>query len=77
MGGTRIVEPLEHAQTMNTLDINNPTEEQKLSAKSLERRIFLLTDGAVENPNEVIKQAGKVKDQARIHTFGVGDGCDK
>ena len=36
-----------------------------------------MTDGAVENPKEVIEQAGKVKDLARIHTFGVGDNCDK
>ena len=75
MGGTRIAEPLAWAQTMTNL--SGTSEKQKLYEQNLQRRIFILTDGAVENPQEVIEQAGKVKDQARIHTFGVGDNCDK
>ena len=41
-----------------------------------QKRIFLLTDGCVNNPDQVIRQASFCKDQIRIHTFGIGSGCD-
>ena len=45
--------------------------------KFLHKRIFLLTDGQVDNPSAVISQARALNDNIRIHTFGIGSGCDK
>lgn len=41
------------------------------------KRIFLLTDGAVNNANEIIQLAKLKNDENRVHTFGVGYGCSK
>ena len=30
----------------------------------------------VNNPDEVVYQAGICNENIRIHTFGIGDGCD-
>ena len=43
----------------------------------MQKRIFLLTDGMVNNPEEVVAQAGICNENIRVHTFGIGDGCDK
>ena len=43
----------------------------------VEKRIFLLTDGVVRNPKEVIGQAGLLNEVTRVHTFGIGERCDK
>ena len=48
-----------------------------LPEKVIKKRIFLLTDGQVRNPHEVIKQAGLLNEVTRVHTFGIGEGCDK
>lgn len=42
-----------------------------------DKRIFLLTDGEVNDPKSVIGLAKIYCDEARIHTFGIGSGCSK
>jgi len=37
----------------------------------------LLTDGEVSNIDEVISFAKKSNELAKIHTFGIGSGCDR
>lgn len=39
-------------------------------------RIFMLTDGQVDDRDRVIKKSKTGKDNVRIHTFGIGNGCD-
>jgi len=63
MGGTEILEPLCLA-----VDI--------LSAERKETRVFLLTDGQVSNREKVIAKALTGNDSIRLHTFGIGSGCD-
>ena len=41
------------------------------------KRIFLLTDGQVANTQAIINFAALNNEKARIHTFGIGSGCDK
>ena len=66
LGGTELLEPLLYLE--NCLNhINTPT------------RIFILTDGAVFNTEEVlqkIEQIGKKKD-IRFFSLGIGSGCDE
>ncbi len=62
-GGTDILKPLQLAVKEN-FDAPN-------------KRIFLLTDGEVSNTDEIIAFAGQNCKNARIHTFGIGIGCDK
>ena len=64
MGGTEILSPLQVA--INQISKNAP-----------QTRIFLLTDGDVTDPSSVIKAANTQKDNIRIYTFGIGDGCNK
>ena len=47
-----------------------------MPANGLQKRIFLLTDGMVNDPDEVINLARICNDSIRTHTFGIGDGCD-
>jgi uncharacterized protein with von Willebrand factor type A (vWA) domain len=62
-GGTNILDPLKRA---TELDIGNR-----------KRRIFLLTDGEVDNKDQVIAQARKHSEKSRVHAFGIGNGCDR
>ena len=40
--------------------------------------IFLLTDGAVNNTNEIVQLVAKNASlDRRLHTFGVGNGADE
>lgn len=64
MGGTEIFAPLKYS-------VNELSKHQK------ETRIFLLTDGDVNNPEKVIDLANTRNDNIRIHTFGIGSGCNK
>ncbi len=66
MGGTEILEPLELAK-----------QQFKNGDNIKHVRIFLLTDGEVQNRNEVIAAAKTGNDEIRIHTFGIGGACDK
>ena len=63
MGGTEIYDPLCEA-----ID--------QLSKLQKETRIFLLTDGQVGNRDKVIEKANTKNDSIRIHSFGIGSGCD-
>ena len=66
MGGTEILWPLQFAKWQN---------ENRDDLKHV--RIFLLTDGEVSNRNDVIAASKTGNDEIRIHTFGIGGGCDK
>ena len=44
---------------------------------SAKKRIFILTDGNVGEPEKVIQQAQDHSDHCRVFTFGLGSGCDK
>ena len=57
--------------------LKDPNSTEACPDKCIQKRIFLLTDGEVRNPEEVVKQAGVLKDNTRVHTFGIGEGCDK
>ena len=63
MGGTNILAPLSYA-----IDRIAPGEKQT--------RIFMLTDGQVSDPEAVIKKSNTGKENVRVHTFGIGNGCD-
>jgi hypothetical protein len=63
MGGTEILAPL-----MLCFDLDIPNRE---------KRIFLLTDGEVGNKEQIFEYVRLQKDIMRIHTFGIGSGCDK
>ena len=61
MGGTEILSPIEAS-------INLKLKKQK--------RIFLLTDGEVQNAEEIVTFIKENNHLARVHTFGIGSGCD-
>ena len=63
MGGTEILMPL-------SVSIDTLAEHAK------ETRVFLLTDGQVDNREKVIAYALTGRDNIKIHTFGIGSGCD-
>ena len=60
-GGTNILKPIEHAIAMQWPN---------------QKRIFMLTDGMVDNKLQVIERS-KGTNNMKIHAFGIGDGCDK
>ena len=62
-GGTNILYPL--------------TACQGQYRTGLKKRVFLLTDGAVCDPNRVIEQARSMRDDVRVFSFGLGSGCDE
>jgi len=64
MGGTRIVKAL-------TSIVNVPTEP------SYPRTIFMLTDGAVTNSDDVINLIKNHAHDSRVHTFGIGSGASR
>ena len=64
MGGTEIYKALE--------DVFNSSYDP-----SIPRHIFLLTDGAVFNPKEVIKLIHRNRSSAKLHTFGIGSGASR
>ena len=59
MGGTEIFEPIKFAFDMN-ID------------KSHSKKVFLLTDGGVSQPENVIKLIKDHSDKVKVHTFGLG-----
>lgn len=66
MGGTNILGPLN-----NSFSCKKPEKYQ--------RNIFLLTDGAVGNTNEVFKaiELNCLYGAARVYTIGIGNGCSE
>ena len=67
MGGTNIYEPIKSALNL------------KLPNKEVQKRIFLLTDGAVGQPEEIINLIGSNCNSAmcKVFTFGIGNGCSE
>ena len=65
LGGTEIYQPLEYAIN----EITAPTIFKK--------KIFLLTDGDVSQPDKVIELAkiSSKGNSCNIHTFGIGQDC--
>ena len=62
MGGTEILEPLKYATLLP------PTDEYP-------RSVFLLTDGDIYNPDEVISLALDNSNRMRFSTVGIGNGA--
>ena len=62
-GGTNILLPLHEAINQIQTKLN--------------KRIFLITDGEVDDRNTVIKAARDAPLDIRIHTFGIGSDCDE
>ena len=55
-------------------------EKKKIDKETLskkKKRLFMLTDGEVENPEKVIELARTNADSVKIHSFGVGSDCSK
>ena len=63
LGGTNILDPLNKSFDIDTSEYG-----------PLKTRVFILTDGQVDNPQQVINAAKN--DAAIVHTFGIGSGCD-
>ena len=63
MRGTNILEPL------RSIFNNNPLDEYP-------RTIFLLTDGQVDNPDEVVSLIKKESGKCKVHGFGIGSDVD-
>ncbi len=68
MGGTEILEPLQHAIDLKTYQDDGVNYKKK---------IFLLTDGEVSQPEKVVQAAkdGAQAGKCKVHTFGIGSGC--
>jgi hypothetical protein len=66
-GGTNIYEPMKSAINL------------KLTDKDMQKRIFLLTDGAVGQPEEIVKLIDSNCNSAmcKVFTFGIGNGCSE
>ena len=62
-GGTDILTPMMKAVELDT--------------GNKQKRIFVLTDGQVNNNTEIINYATVCRDAARFHTFGIGSDCSK
>lgn len=39
------------------------------------KQIFLLTDGAVPNTEQVIRMVSRNKNRGKVHTIGIGNDC--
>jgi hypothetical protein len=61
MGGTEILEPITHI-------LSQPVEPQ------YPKSIFLLTDGAVNSPDQVVRVVKENVSKARVHAVGIGEG---
>ena len=62
MGGTEIFDPIQ--------DILKQAPDA-----SLPRHLYLLTDGAVGNTQQIVELIRKNRDQCKVHTFGIGSGA--
>ena len=63
LGGTEILDPLILCSGLDT--------------PNREKRVFLLTDGEVDNRDQIFEYVREQNNIMRIHTFGIGSGCDK
>jgi len=62
MGGTDILQPIQYAI------------QSLIESKSEQKSIFLITDGAVSNEDDVIKYIDSNHNSIRVFTFGIGFG---
>ena len=62
MGGTEIYQPLADI-LQKDIDVNLP------------RRIYLLTDGAVYNTEQIVDLVKQNFTRCKVHTFGIGEGA--
>lgn len=62
MGGTEMLEPLRAIFSKNCV-------------KNYKRTIYLITDGAVSNTNEVVNEISKNNKENRVYSLGIGNGC--
>jgi len=75
-GGTNILDPLKVVTETFILDpLKVVTETLDFCNKKL--RVFLLTDGEVDNKDQVIAQVRKHCETTRVHSFGIGNDCDR
>ena len=65
-GGTEILEPLKLCVKLKASMFS-----------TRQRRVFLLTDGEVDNKDQIFEYVRNHNEEMRIHTFGIGSGCDK
>ena len=65
-GGTDILSPMKKVQS-----------DGKMQKAGTSKRVFLLTDGAVGSPEQVVNYARKHCETTRVYSFGLGSGCDK
>ena len=70
LGGTEIAMPLSAA-------IQMASDSDGKALNITQTRIFLLTDGEVDDPNKVIEAVKQRPEHVRVHTFGLGSECDK
>jgi hypothetical protein len=59
MSGTKMLEPLQHLYTVPLIDGH-------------QRRVLILTDGAIANEKEVIELVAQNKDTANVFSLGIG-----
>ncbi len=64
LGGNEILQPLQFA-----ID--------QISYNAHQTRIFLMTDADLSAPETVIYNSNTQQAKIRIHTFGIGDSCNK
>lgn len=62
---------------MNPLKDLIENAQKTIGRKYESTRVFLLTDGQVSNTDSIVECASKARDEVRVHTFGIGDDCDK
>lgn len=65
-GGTEIFQPIQFALDLPPIE-------------NYQRNIFLLTDGSVENSDQVVEliKSGTANNQARVFSIGIGNGCSE
>jgi von Willebrand factor A domain-containing protein 5 len=62
-GGTEIYQPLENIFSRAT------------TSTDLDKHVYLITDGAVFNPQDVVNLIRSYNDDFNVHTFGIGNGA--
>jgi len=70
MNGTNILDPIKHAFEMkSSLDANG---------NDVPKRIFMLTDGCVNNEYEIIEYIKmNAPASSKVYSYGVGSGCSR
>jgi uncharacterized protein YegL len=69
MGGTEIFEAMNKTLSLPLI--------KGEGGYTYERKIFLLTDGAVSSPNKIVDLVRKNSKDIRVYTVGIGNGCSE